>query len=124
MVSAAALVFGISFLFNTVWEFAHSQLYTTCRTMEWPALAKLLARQSIKDAVWITLAHTLTPNIYMFSVVLLVFSFLVEKHALHTKRWEYAPEMPRVFGVGVTPLLELAMTGVVATLLTAHILSI
>jgi len=39
------------------------------------------------------------------------------------RRWEYLPSMPTVFGVGLTPLIELATTGVAAFLVVFLYLS-
>ena len=47
-----------------------------------------------------------------FVAIALAFAFIDEKISLAKKRWEYAPGMPLVFGVGLTPLLEIAVTGI------------
>lgn len=82
-------------------------------------LSKLLVWQSFKDALWISAVYFISPNLIVFAVVLLLFAHIVEWHAIKTKRWEYAPEMPRVFGVGLTPLLELPVTGLLAVFLVS-----
>lgn len=48
---------------------------------------------------------------FLFVVLALVAGFCDEKISLKLGRWEYADTMPRVFGVGVTPFLEFAVTG-------------
>ncbi|MEN9390161.1 MAG: hypothetical protein RLZZ283_261 [Candidatus Parcubacteria bacterium] len=111
------LLFHVAFLLNFVWEVWHSQLYTTCRTMSLTTFVPFITFQSLKDALWITIAYAISPNEYVFVAGLLLFSALVELHAIKTKRWEYAPEMPKVFGIGLTPLIELAVTGLLAFLL-------
>ena len=111
MEEALLFVFVVSFFLNFLWEVWHSQLYTTCLSMRLPAYIRLITWQSVKDAMWITLAYFLAPNMYVFVGGLLIFAFLVEWHAVRTKRWQYATTMPTVFGVGLTPLLELAVTG-------------
>ena len=42
--------------------------------------------------------------------------FFDEKISLSLGRWEYASSMPTLLGVGLTPLLELAITGVLTFL--------
>jgi hypothetical protein len=36
----------------------------------------------------------------------LALTVLIEKMALKTKRWNYSPEMPKVYGVGISPILQ------------------
>ena len=36
----------------------------------------------------------------------LVITIGFEKFALATSRWEYAPEMPTLFGVGISPIAQ------------------
>lgn len=55
----------------------------------------------------------------LFVVLALTFSFFDERLSLRWGRWEYVPVMPTIGGVGITPLLELAVTGVLALLLVA-----
>lgn len=109
-------VFGIALILNLVWEFFHVRLYTT------QVSSTYLVWQSIKDALWISLAYLLAPNVYVFALSLFVFAYVVELHATRTKRWAYGPHMPRVFGVGLSPLLELVVTGVATVLLTPLVL--
>lgn len=90
----------------------------------------LIITMSGKDGIWITLFYALTvlvfKNIYIFGnhlqltafiVLGLLFSFVDEKISLKLKRWQYAPSMPTLFGVGLTPLLEIAVTGIITFLL-------
>lgn len=98
-------MFLIAFFLNVAWEFVHVRLYTTAVTRAY------LLWQSVKDALWISLAYLLAPNVYVFALGLLVFAYVVELHATRTGRWAYGPHMPRVFGVGLSPLFELPVTG-------------
>jgi hypothetical protein len=88
---------------------------------------------SLKDGLFIILfyliATTLFPtdNILInraalsaFLVLALGFAFIDEKISVKKGRWEYAKAMPTIFGVGVTPLLEIAVTGLLAFLFTWH----
>jgi len=105
---ALGALFVVALLLNLVWEFSHVHLYLTKVSNAY------LVWQSVKDAVWVTLAYLLAPNIYVFAGGLVVFAFLVEFHAIKTKRWEYAHTMPRIAGVGLSPLLELVTTGLIS----------
>ena len=54
------------------------------------------------------------PRYAVFVATGLTFAFIDETISTRKGRWEYAPAMPRIFGVGLTPLLELPVTGIVA----------
>jgi len=85
----------------------------------------LITGASLKDGLWITIFYTLTylifdnteiltnkPQLILFLILCLVFSFIDEKVSIGLKRWEYSKHMPKILGVGLTPLVELAITGV------------
>jgi len=118
-------IFFVSFLINLLWEVCHSQLYKTCLDLPLKKYIPLIIKASLKDGLWITLFFLITvlifnnPNILanylqlsIFVVFCLIFSFADEKISLKLKRWEYSPSMPKILGVGATPLLELAATGI------------
>lgn len=122
-------IFLISSLINLVWEVLHSQLYTTCLEMPFKKYPSLIVKQSIKDGLWISLFYLITyslfknaeilnnrPQLALFIILSLAFSFVDEKISIKLKRWEYSKQMPIIFGVGLTPLLELAVTGVLTFL--------
>ena len=50
----------------------------------------------------------------VFVIISLLFSFIDEKVSVKMERWEYAKNMPTILGVGITPLLEVAVTGALA----------
>ncbi|TSC83261.1 MAG: hypothetical protein G01um101419_91 [Parcubacteria group bacterium Gr01-1014_19] len=51
-------------------------------------------------------------QVAVFTVIALMFAFIDEKISVNLGRWEYGPKMPLVYGVGLTPFLELAVTGI------------
>jgi hypothetical protein len=123
-------LFMVGFGLNLAWEVAHCCLYETCRLQTWQQNVPLLTAMAVKDAFWITLfffvsaaaagaGSTLVSPValMLFAILALTFSFLDEKVSVRLGRWEYAAAMPTVFGVGVTPLLELAVTGLAAAAL-------
>lgn len=76
------------------------------------------------DSLWVSLFYIISILIFgdtnilnnidqtlFFVTVGLIVAFVIEKTSLRSKRWKYANTMPIVFGVGVTPLLQLAVTG-------------
>jgi len=127
-------IFLISFLINAVWEMNHSVLYKTCYELPLKKCMKLLTVMSLKDGFWITLFYLIsfilfsTQNpfinphqIGLFILLALSFSFIDEKISIKKSRWKYAEEMPTFLGVGITPLAELAVTGVLSFFIVFYI---
>lgn len=125
-----AQLFLIALVLNIAWEFSHCWLYETCRRQSWRQNIPLLLTMAVKDAglivlfTWIAVlalggsqlvVHSLV--VVLFVIMALGFSFVDERLALRWGRWEYAAVMPKIGGVGITPLLELAVTGGLALLL-------
>lgn len=119
-----------AFLINFVWEVWHSELYTTCHRMTYWARIRLLTLMSLKDGFWIAALYFFTffifgsENIltnldqtFLFVFLALLVGYFTEYTALKWKRWEYHSTMPMALGVGLTPLLELAVTGLLAFVL-------
>jgi hypothetical protein len=120
-------IFFFSFLLNVVWELGHSLLYTTCHKCTIIEYRNLMLGQSLKDGFWIIIFYGFTViifnnlnilnnpwQLFAFVVLGLLFSFIDEKVSLKLKRWEYTKAMPTLFGAGLTPLLEIAVTGIIA----------
>ncbi len=129
MISILLQIFLISFLINLLWEIIHSQLYITCLKLPLKKYIPLIVRASLKDGLWISLFFLIsvialgsvnilanTYQLFLFIFLALIFSFIDEKVSLKMKRWEYSKQMPKIFGVGITPLLELAITGILTFL--------
>lgn len=124
MAATLAIMFGVGVLLNVIWEFAHCQLYETCRRQTWRHNVPLLVKMSFKDGFFIVLFYLITAGVFqsanplqnprqlsMFLIISFVFAFADEKISTRLGRWQYAPAMPTLFGVGLTPLLEIAATG-------------
>jgi hypothetical protein len=99
--------------------------------MDKKELSNLLTVMSLKDAFFITLFYFsvsfLTMNVdittngfhlFLFSFMALSFSFIDESVSVKYGRWEYNEKMPKIFGVGLTPLLEVWVTGLIAIYIT------
>jgi len=122
-------IFIVSFLLNLVWEIAHSRLYKTCLRMSFREIIRLATKMSLKDGFWISLFYLTTVLIFnntniltnyiqllVFIALALGFSFADEKISISKKRWQYSKRMPKVFKVGISPLFELAVTGILTFL--------
>ncbi len=113
------LLWLVGFGLNLGWEFSHAWLYETCRRQSLGKNIQLLTLMAAKDGFFIVLFYLISfvllgRGLSLFILISLAFSFLDEKLAIKWRRWECAAAMPMVFGVGLTPLLEIAVTGAVA----------
>ena len=119
-----AKIFLVAFFINLLWEVLHSVLYETCLRMKLQNYVPLIVKMSIKDGLWIVFFYIITVLIFkneiiiqnylqllIFSMLALSFSFIDERVSLKMRRWVYTKNMPIFFGVGLTPFLELAITG-------------
>ena|SRR3990167_2551036 len=120
-------IFLVSFFLNLLWEMAHSVLYETCLRAPLKKYIPLIISASLKDGFWITFFYGVTVTVtrqkniltdpvatVMFLLLTFGFAFADEKISIRMKRWTYTASMPTLFGVGLTPLLELAATGLIA----------
>lgn len=126
MINLLIQIFIVSFFLNLLWEVIHSQLYITCLEAPLKKYISLIIFASIKDALFIVLFYLISVFIFdnqeilknlnqiiFFIITSLTFSFIDEKVSLKQKRWQYSKEMPTIFDVWITPLLEIAVTWVV-----------
>lgn len=102
----------IAFALNLVYELCHSVLYKTCLEMPLKEYVPLMLKASAIDAAWIGTIYLIAgQNIVLFSVIAIAWAWAWEFFSLKLGRWEYSVQMPRIFGVGLTPLLQLFITG-------------
>jgi hypothetical protein len=117
-----AALTAVAFLFHVVWERMHIRFYTNYNAMK--GRLPVVINATIGDVMY-TLAAVLilalvSHDPLWFSdagmrefALLAVFGFcialFVEYKAMRLKRWEYLPAMPRLFGYGLSPLLQMTV---------------
>ncbi|MDP9249360.1 MAG: hypothetical protein M3M85_02550 [bacterium] len=112
------LIFLIAFALNLVWEFSHSVLYESYRSGE--ITSPILLYVSVMDGLYI-LALTGAAILFKINksafVIIggLIFAIALELWAQDTGRWVYTAAMPiiPVLNIGLTPVIQLALTGFV-----------
>lgn len=114
----------VAFALHFVWEMWHARWFATMNELPfWTATAwcaraalwdvaissagYLAAALAARNARWIGKPSTLPITIYL--VLGLVTTVVVERSALATGRWRYAPDMPTIAGIGLSPLLQWAL---------------
>jgi len=126
MVETILRVFTISMAINIAWEFLHSPLYETMKQARWFIKIFRIIKASLGDAATITgyyLAfsyifkdprfHRQAPALITFVIASLLSSYWWEVYALNKGMWKYAEQMPLILKAGVTPSIQIAITGVI-----------
>ncbi len=124
-------LFTISFILNFVWEVLQMAFYAKTGLGEsgsfWSFLMIHLS-VSLLDALLILGIFLLTEplarkvNWLLFLILLPLVQALIEYISVYSLNlWEYAPAMPLVFGIGLTPLLQMLILPPLAVILTNKI---
>ena len=130
----------LGFFLNLLWEVLHSLLY------DWNApplindiyvyIPRIVFGASCMDALWIFLFLLITclfrrnftwikhpePKDYLIIIIVgIITAIFIELHAIIFQMWEYNEYMPLIFGIGLTPLVQLATTGALSVYLSTKI---
>ena len=118
------LVFIIAFILNLIWEYSHFNLYFDLSGI--PKHTHLFLA-TLMDAIIIcsiflviifknqSFDWTKKTKMRDYSWIIvwgLIIASFIETHALSTGRWMYKEIMPTILGLGLSPLLQLATTGI------------
>lgn len=128
------LVFIAAFLLNFFWESWHAVLfYKDHATFTSLFFVKMITYASFIDALLISFTFLLgcalwknydwlknyKPSKIIFTAILgVVIAVIIEAKALYFKQWAYNEIMPTIFGMGISPLVQLSITGII-TLIVA-----
>lgn len=119
MTKKPAFVFVPAFILNLAWEVAHSRLYANYQGGAITLF--VLARAAAADAVMILILIFVAQKFAKHSTLVVVLGGLtlavfIEKWALGTGRWAYDAAMPiiPILNTGLTPTIQLAVTGYAA----------
>ena len=123
----------IALILNIIWEFSHYYLYIDLSGI--PKYNHLIIA-SFTDMLFIlgifAIVSLKNTNInwiknpckfdYLIVVFLgLVIAIFIEEVNLNLGRWKYAVEMPTFFGIGISPLIQLALTGIISLIFVKQI---
>jgi hypothetical protein len=125
-VQRALLMFGVAYVLNLIWERTHVQLYD----VHLPPLDtwSLLIRATFWDAVIITGVYLLIDTkdrrlrYVLSAVICLGVAIFIEQRAFAEGRWSYLPSMPLMFGMGLSPLVQLPLLAIVTYEIVRRIL--
>lgn len=104
---------GLAFILNLLWEFWHSQFYTSVlgHSVSWP----FLVTASFLDVLLVWLIIFVAEKIYKSYLIVIFLGFLAavfnEKMALWFHLWQYNSKMAIVplLKIGLTPVLQMTL---------------
>ncbi len=127
---AVLLVAAVAFFLNLLWEVLHSMLYDWDRPPLVNDVYRFIPRitgfATLLDAVWIACIVLINaaraggfdwiyaPGVADYITVAacgFASAVLIELIAVRFTMWSYHRRMPLVFGMGLSPLVQLALTG-------------
>ena len=124
---AILYLFITAFITNLIWENLQAPLYTSfknfgqhfsfCLVASLVDAVVILAFYFIislirKDAFWL-LKIRLADMLVLLALGLST-ALLFEKWALQSGTWDYTSEMPVIFGIGLAPLIQLAILSIIS----------
>lgn len=109
------------FFLHFIWEMAHGGLFVgmkeqslaeatlrcskaTLGDLVITAIAYTLAALTVRRIHWPLMPSFVTTSLFLATGLVITIGF--EQFALATSRWAYAREMPRLFGVGISPIAQ------------------
>lgn len=133
-----SMVFAIAFLLNFPWEVMHAVwLYAGHLTMPVVTFTRMAIYATFIDAVLVFgifcagcllfkgecwLQHYRSRELIFTMVLGIVIAAIIEIKAIVLRQWEYTPLMPTMFGIGLSPLVQLAVTGALSMYLGSKLL--
>ena len=133
-----AILGAFSFLFNFVWESFHAVylykmhdfdaatyipmiLYVSTLDALLISGMYLIVSLLWKDALWLRTFGKMQILVFL-GIGLAIAAFIEYRAVFILKRWSYSSWMPKIFGIGLSPLFQLSITGLLALWLTKRLL--
>lgn len=119
-------IFFVGFFINLLYELLHSLLYKTCLEAPLKKYIFLILKAAIFDGATIVIIYFVAYKIFFkpyqliaFSIISLTFAYIWEIRSLKKKKWKYSDKMPLILGIGITPFVQLALTGLLSIYIVA-----
>jgi len=132
------VIFLFSYVLNFVWESFHSALLYTCCNFAPLKYVRVMSYASMMDGLliigmyltisvlWGDLLWIKKMNKKQLSAFIIVGLFvttIIEYKAVYIfNQWSYSSLMPTIFGIGLSPLVQLSATGILVLWLTRRLL--
>jgi hypothetical protein len=126
-----ASFFAAAFVLNFCWESWHGLLYKDHKALAASRYVPMMVRMAFMDALSVIGIYLFTSlfsgrvvwypgerTLVYFLLAGTVPAYLVEYYAVNVLfAWAYTPSMPLVFRVGLTPLVQLPLTGLLSLMI-------
>ena len=116
----------IALILNIIWEFSHHSLYIDlsgipkyshliiASFIDMFIILGILAIISLKNKNFNWIKNPSKFDYFMVVFLGLIIAIFIEMINLNLGRWEYTLAMPTFFGIGISPLIQLALTGIIS----------
>jgi len=116
----------ITLILNIIWEFSHHSLYIDLSGIpKYPHLIiasfidmliimGIFAIISLKNRNFNWIKNPSKFDYLMVFFLGLIIAIFIEMVNLNLGRWEYTVVMPTLFGIGISPLIQLALAGIIS----------
>jgi len=137
-VLTVALIFMFAFLMNYVWESLHEAFLYEQHSFKAEKYVVMMMYVSTVDAsiilgIYLGIAALWKDILWVremkwqqtfavFIAGMAIAAFIEYRNVLVLKEWSYTPLMPTISGIGVSPLLQLGITGSLTFWLTRKVL--
>ncbi len=125
-----ALIFLFSYLMNFSWEAFHAVYLYAEHNVPAEVYVPMLHYVSTMDGgerfygsfLWITTMGRKAGITFFF--LGLVIAAIIEYRAVYIyERWSYNPKMPTILGIGISPLIQLSITGLISLWIVVRLIS-
>jgi len=116
----------IALILNIIWEFSHHFLYVDLSGIpkyshliiasfaDMLIILGIFAIISLKNKNLNWIKNPSKFDYFMVVFLGLIITIFIEMINLNLGRWEYTLAMPTFFGIGISPLIQLALTGIIS----------
>ena len=123
------VIFFISFFLNLIWENLHAGLYfgisQGLNFMPFFILPAIVDAGIIILLYWAVMAGGFELSAKKIMLILsygMIVAIFIELAGLSLHLWNYAPAMPQIFGLGLSPLLQMAVLPLLSIFVSAKLL--
>ena len=123
----------IALILNIIWEFSHHFLYVDLSGIpkyshliiasfaDMVIILGIFAIVSLKNKNLNWIKNPSKFDYFMVVFLGLIIAIFIEMINLNLGRWEYTLAMPTLFGIGISPLIQLALTGIISLIFIKQI---
>ena len=123
----------IALILNIIWEFSHHFLYVDLSGIpkyshliiasftDMLIILGIFAIVSLKNKNLNWIKNPSKFDYFMVIFLGLIIAIFIEMINLNLGRWEYTLAMPTLFGIGISPLIQLALTGIISLIFIKQI---